>query len=238
MTCNVERVIEALVGAALMAERNKSNELSRARQKPLVVTISRNCGSQGEEVGRLLADRLGVRCCDREILQEVAKRAHVDVELVKTLDEHVKRIEGNWWHALVKGGGFSREQYFDHLVKVILSISNDGGVIIGRGAYLILGQARAFRVRVVGSLPRCAKRIAARERLGIEASRAHVLAVDKERSKYIQELYRVDIQDASCFDLVINSDRFGVEAIVDNILFAMRQVGYTLPEATQSVSRH
>ena len=82
----------------------------------------------------------------------IAPIANVDIDLVKTLDEHVKRIKGNWWHGLISGKSFSREQYFHHLVKVVLSVSLNGGVIVGRGAHLILGAERAFRVRIAGTL--------------------------------------------------------------------------------------
>ncbi len=236
MKCNVERLIDALVGAAVMADRKNGNKSAEQKRQTYVVTVSRNYGAQGKAVAQLLADRLGVRCCDREILQGVARRANVDVDLVKTLDEHVKRIKGDWWHGLINGKSFSREQYFHHLVKVVLSISRNGGVIVGRGAHLILGPQRAFRVRIVGTLPRCAERIAAREHLGIAAARQRVLDVDGERSEYIRELYDVDIEDAGFYDLVLNSDRFDVETIVESILFAMQGVGYVIPEAVLKVS--
>jgi cytidylate kinase len=236
MKCNVERLIEALVGAAVMAERNKSNESAEQKRQVYVVTVSRNYGAQGKAVAQLLADRLGVRCCDRDILQGVARRANVDVDLVRTLDEHVKRIKGNWWHGLINGKSFSREQYFHHLVKVVLSVSLNGGVIIGRGAHLILGPERAFRVRIVGSLPRCAERIAARENLDIEAARQRVLKIDGERSEYIRELYDVDIEDAGFYDLLLNSDRFDVESMVESILFGMQRAGYVIPEAALKLS--
>lgn len=236
MKCNVERLIEALVGAAVMADRKKGSESAEQKRQTYVVTVSRNYGAQGKAVAQLLADRLGVRCCDREILQGVARRANVDVDLVKALDEDVKRIKGNWWHGLINGKSFSREQYFHHLVKVVLSVSRNGGVIVGRGAHLILGSERAFRVRIVGTLPRCAERIAAREHLDTAAASQRVLAVDRERSEYIRELYDVDIEDAGFYDLVLNSDRFDVEAMVESILFAMQGAGYVIPEAALKVS--
>jgi len=236
MKCSVERVIEALVGAAVMADRNKHNEPAEQKRKAYVVTVSRNYGAQGKVVAQLLADRLGVRCCDREILQAVAHRANVDIDLVKTLDEHVKRIKGNWWHGLISGKSFSREHYFHHLVKVVLSVSRNGGVIVGRGANLILGAERAFRVRIVGTLPRCAERIAARENLDSADARQRALDVDRERSEYIRELYNVDIEDAVFYDLLLNSDRFDVETMVESILFAMQGAGYVMPEAVPKVS--
>ena len=233
MKCNVERLIEALVGAAVMTNQSKGKMPEETKQKAYVVTVSRNFGAQGKAVAQRLADRLGVRCCDREILQEVAQRANVDVELVKTLDEHVKRIQGNWWRSLVKRESFSHEQYFHHLIKVVLSISRNGGVIVGRGAHLILGPERAFRVRIVGSLPRCAERIADRENMDIEQARQRVLDVDRERSEYIRELYDVDVGDAGFYDMVLNSDRFDLETLVEIVLFGMQGAGYEIPEVSK-----
>ena len=236
MKCNVERLIDALVGAAVMAERKNSSQAAQQKRQIYVVTVSRNYGAQGKAFAQLLADRLGVRCCDREILQGVASRANVDVELVQTLDEHVKRIKGNWWHGFIKGQTFSREKYFHHLVKVVLSVSQSGGVIVGRGSHLILGPERAFRVRITGTLPRCAERIAARENLSDAAARQRVLDVDRERSEYIRELYDVDIEGGGFYDLILNSDRFDVETMVEIILFAMQGAGYAMPEAVPKVS--
>ena len=76
MKCSVERMIEALAGAAVMADRNKGNESAEQKRKAYVFTVSRNYGAQGKAVAQLLADHLGVRCCDREILQAVAHRAN------------------------------------------------------------------------------------------------------------------------------------------------------------------
>ncbi len=91
MKNDVHRFIEALVGAELMAERNarESGRLSSAK-KP-VVTISRSYGAMGKVVAQALADRLQVRCFDRTILEEIAHRARVDIDLVRTLDERVKQ---------------------------------------------------------------------------------------------------------------------------------------------------
>ena len=237
MKCNAERLVEALVAAAVMGEQRKGKLADKKKSKTYVVTVSRKFGAQGKAVAQLIADRLGVRCCDREILQEVAQRANVDVDLVKTLDEHIKRIEGNWWRSLVKRKNFTREQYFHHLVKVVLSISREGGVIVGRGAHLILGPERAFRVRIVGSLSRCAERIADRENRDIAEARQRVLDADRERSEYIRELYDVDVGDAGFYDMVLNSDRFDVETLVATLLFGMQGAGYEIPKAALEASK-
>ena len=233
MKCNADRLIEALVTAQIREQQ--VIHAIKAKQhweksKTHVVTVSRNFGALGKEVGQLLADSLEVRCCDRSILQEVARRANVDEALVKVLDEHISHIDQHWWQGLLSKNTFSYEEYYKYLVKTVFSISLTGGVIIGRGANLILGPERAFRVRIVGSPEKCAERVAARENISMEEARQKVTEVDRERAEYIQKLYNTDIDDPLSYDLVLNSDRLDRVELTELILLAMQKSGYQLQE--------
>jgi cytidylate kinase len=240
MRCNAERLIEALIATELMEmQRKAAEEKEKLRQKTMhfVVTVSRDFGSMGKQVAQLLADTLEVRCCDRFILQEVARRAHVDEELVKTLDEHVSKINDHWWQHLLQKDTLSYEEYYQHLVKTVLSISRTGGVIIGRGANQILGPKKAFRVRITGSLEKCADRVAKREHISKEESLKKVRSVNSERAEYIKMLYDTDINDNAGYDLILNSDRYDRVQLVELILDAMDKAGYELPgDALKSLS--
>ena len=243
MKCNAERLIEAIIATEVMAmQRRAAEEKEKLRQKSevYVVTVSRDFGSMGKDVAQLLADTLEVRCCDRSILQEVARRAHVDEELVSALDEHVSHIKDHWWQHLQHEDTFTYEDYYHHLVKTVLSISRSGGVIVGRGANHILGEAKAFRVRISGSEAQCARRIAEREQISLEKSTRRVREVNQERAEYIKMLYDADINDNTSYDLILNSDRYEITQMVEMILDAMQKAGYKLPaDARSSLSnRH
>ena len=232
MKCSVERLIEALIATEMARERKAMEDRAAAElRSTYVVTVSRGYGALGKETAQKLADTLGVRCCDRFILQEVAKRANVDVDLIRRLDDRVNRIDGNWWDTLFKGKSYPKERYLQHLVKVVLNISTKGGVIVGRGAHLILGPNRCFRVRIVGSLKKCAERISEREGIDLKAAELRVQAVDRERAEYLNELYGVHAGDSSNFDLVLNTDRFTVKETTALILDAMHKAGYQLTPA-------
>lgn len=241
MRCNADRLIEALIATEMMEmqlrEADKKEKL-RQKAKVHVVTVSRDFGSMGKLVAQLLADTLEVRCCDRFILQQVAQRANVDEELVRALDEHVSKINGHWWQHFLQKDAFSYEDYYRYLVKTILSISRSGGVIVGRGANLILSENKAFRVRITGSVEQCAKRVASREQMGIEESRKLVREVNNERAEYIQMLYDTDINDPSAYDLILNSDRYNRVQMVELIMDAMEKAGYKIPDdARKSLSQ-
>jgi cytidylate kinase len=233
MRCNADRLIEALIAAEVMEMQRKEaqkNEKLQPQARTCVVTVSRDFGSLGKKVAQLLADTLELRCCDRYILQEVARRADVDEALVSVLDEHVSKIAGQWWQRFLHKDAFSYEDYHHYLVKTVLAISRTGGVIIGRGANIILGADRAFRVRITGSLETCAGRVASREGIEIEEALARTRAVNDERSEYLKMLYHSDINDPSLYDLVLNSDRYDREQMVELILDAMEKAGYVLPD--------
>ena len=232
MKCSVERLIEALIATEMARERKAMEDRAAAElRSSYVVTVSRGYGALGKETAQKLADTLGVRCCDRFILQEVAKRANVDVDLKRRLDDRVNRIDGNWWETLFKGRSYPKERYLQHLVKVVLNISTKGGVIVGRGAHLILGPNRCFRVRIIGSLKKCAERISEREGIDLKAAELRVQEVDRERAEYLDELYGVHAGDSSNFDLVLNTDRFTVNETTALILDAMHRAGYQLTPA-------
>ncbi len=230
MKCNAERLIQALVTAQLKEQHAIDSKAQQVWNKndTHVVTISRNYGSLGKKVGQLLADTLEVRCCDRQILQEVARRANTDEELVKVLDEHISHIDDHWWNSLINKDTLSYEEYYKYLVETIFSISLRGGVIIGRGANLILGPERAFRVRIVGSPLKCAERVAEREHISLEEAMQKAHDVDQERAEYIRKLYKTSIDDPLAYDLVLNSDRYDKIQLVELILVAMQEAGYRL----------
>ena len=231
MKCSVERLLEALIGIEVAQERKAAEEKAAlARKASYVVTVSRGYGSLGKIIAQALADRLGVRCCDRSILEGVAKHADVDVELVKRLDENIEPSVALPWTAFFKGKSFPKERYLHHLVKVVLNISEKGGVIVGRGAHLILGPDRAFRVRVTGSLEVCAQRVVERDQLDIEAARERVMTINRQRADYLQQLYGEGINDCSDYDLTINTDRFGVDSAIELILHSMQLADYDIPE--------
>lgn len=241
MRCDEDQLIESLIKAQLTKPRaiNGADAEAQATQQKLdktVVTISRSYGASGHEIAQLLAEALDLRCCDCSILQEVAERANVDESLVKVLDEHVSIInshysdqDAHWWKRLINRYRFTHEEYQEYLAKTILSISLHGGVIIGRGANFILGEDRAFRVRLVGSLEKCAKRVAERDHLSIEQATEKVQEIEYERVEYIRKLYDADINDPLSYDLIINTDRFDPKAATELILEAMKKAGYSIP---------
>src|SRR5690606_1406924 len=97
--------------------------------------------------------------------------------------------------------------YRHHLFDVLLCIAQEGGVVVGRGAHIVLANREAFRLRVVGSAECCAARVAAREGIDTAAALARVRQTNKERDEFTYKLVRHHLTEAETFDLVLNTDK-------------------------------
>jgi len=224
---SIDSTIEGLVSRHLKTPAKVATPPSL---KGTVVTVARSCGAGGEEVAYLLAERLGLRCYDADLVQAIAEEAKADKQLMARLDEHTEHLMNGWLRSIITGKGAFSPEYRRALVSVVLGISHGGGVIVGRGANFVLSGKNVFRVRTVCSLPVCVERVA-KDR-GIKKGKAEkmVLRTDKLRDKFLRKLYPANVHASSSYDLTVNTDHLSYEQAVEIILFAMKQKGYKVPE--------
>jgi cytidylate kinase len=214
MTTNILSVISALAEVATVP---RQGEHLRPRQP--VITLSRDWGSGGDVIATRICQRLKLPLYDEELLREVAGRLNDDPAIVRLLDEGFGRAKDMWLYRLFSGKDISPDAYRDTLVKVVMSLGRLGGVIVGRGAHVILAGECALRVRVAGTPEICAKRMAAQGH-GNEAdllAQAH--EINHRRGKFVWEAFHSRLSDASQFDLTINTDRMDdFEDVVETIV--------------------
>jgi cytidylate kinase len=122
------------------------------------------------------------------------------------------------------------EDYWRSMSHVIVRIADHGGVIVGRGAHLILSKGLAFRVRLTGSPEVCAHRLARQESISMEDALKRVQEVNKERAGSIEKQFGRSAYDGGAFDLTLNTDRLDPPAAVAVIVHAMKQMGMPVPE--------
>ncbi|MCK9531738.1 MAG: cytidylate kinase-like family protein [Gammaproteobacteria bacterium] len=222
---DIQKVIQTLIASEYYPRGKKRSE---ADYRP-VVTLSRDVGSGGSEIASRLAKRLGVPLYDKEILDAIAERAKVDRELMARLDEKTKDIRDSWLFGLLSGQSSFLSSYRHHLFDVLLCIAQQGGVIVGRGAHIVLANREAFRLRVVGSEDRCADRVAARNGLDREAALERVRHINRERDESTFRLVHHHLNEAHTFDLVLNTDKLDDwDVVCEFTLNAMRAMGFNL----------
>ncbi len=218
MNRDPQRLIQSLI---------KAEYLHESRPPPLhkprcTITVSRQCGSLGESFAERLAERLDLLYFDRNLLEETARQAGVDPAVFEELDESVKALRPNWLELLFSDKPLQQKQYLQSLINVIIGISRYGGVILGRGANFVLSGTFTFRVRIVGSVPIRAGRYAAFHGVDLETAEQKVRETDADRAAFVDRLFGRDINEPAAYDLVMNSDRIGVEAMVDLAVKALR----------------
>ena len=183
-----------------------------------IITISRQFGSGGREVGKRLADELGFDYYDKEIIETLAEDEGLE-------PDHVRKVlSGHGWQnvQLTYKNSFSHLG-FDHdartrLLKrqreVIEEIANLGNdcIIVGRDADILLEAYRPFRVFICADmdarLARCLAHEESRpeeERLSEKEILKNIRRIDKNRAYTREILTGKRHSDSTLFDLTINA---------------------------------
>jgi cytidylate kinase len=221
MSIDSQGVVRAFVKAA---EAGVEREVETVRLPTVIV--SRTIGSWGDKVAAAVAKKLGVEVYGSEILDSVAKQAKVDKKLLSSLNEVAGQPSDAWLYATFFGKNVSRDDYLNHLVATVRGVQRMGGVILGRGAYIILENKPVLRVRITGSVDVCAKRIAEEDGSSLDDATRKVRESNKKRGKFVWDMFHRRLNDPTNFDLVINTDKFaGIDPAVDIILTAMKAAG-------------
>ncbi|WP_130472035.1 AAA family ATPase [Candidatus Magnetaquicoccus inordinatus] len=204
-------------------------ECNREKRCP-VVTVSRSFGANGSQIAELLAESLTVPCFGYSMLDGIVREAKSDKYLMSLIDERAPGPLEDWIHAMFTKGEVSQAGFYRRLIKTVIAIAEGGGVIIGRGAHLVLANnPKVFRVRIEGSLEICAQRVAERENIKLKDAKERIFKVDNERKLYVRELYKRCPHQRAHYDLVLNSDCLTPETAVEIIIFTMEKMGYYVP---------
>ena len=220
-----QAVIRALTKSAEIDDKPEA----RRESKP-VITISRTIGSGGDEIARALAERLGVECYAKEILDSVVKSSDFTKKLAADLHEKVSQTSDAWLYSLVFGKNVRKDDYLHHLAVTIRQLYQLGGVIVGRGGHLILAGRDVLRVRVTGSVEACARRIALQDGTDLAEAKKKVRQSNKARGQFQWKMFGSRANDPANYDIVINTDHFAeYDHVVKILMQAMKSLGLDKP---------
>ncbi len=197
-----------------------------------IITIAREHGSGGQEIARRVAEALGWRLVDRELIAEVAKRADVLPEDAAEYDERinpwvVRLAKGLWsgsadsFAAAPRGTVFDADLTAELTRRVVLEAALEGScVILGRGAQCILRDREdALHVFVYAPRQERLRRLAPRHG-GEQGAAIEMERVDRARAAYVQHYYGCERTARELYDLMV-STRVGIEAGARTILCAV-----------------
>lgn len=195
-----------------------------------VITISRQLGSGGAIIARLVAEELGFRVLGRDIIDAVAVRAGVSNEVVRSLDEQALDWVGgfirSFGHSL-QGQPITQESYAYIVSQVIRNAArSENLVVLGRGGQVILGQVPGtFHVHVVAPLPDRIANLKTYENVDNVTARQRIQESDAVRRRFVMLVGRHDWEDPLIYDLIVNTHRLRPERVAGLIVDAARRAG-------------
>jgi cytidylate kinase len=189
----------------------------RLRPRRPCVALSRLPGSGADEFGQLLAERLGYAFFGIEIVDRIARQTGIQQELVAGMDERVRgAIEAVIDGLRNRPAAVSESSYVARLVRVVATLGEGGSaVIVGRGSPYVLGAEHALRVLVVAPREERVERLAKRYDLPRGEAIARLEREDEARRLFITRSFHIDPDDASLYDLAVNTSSLGIEGAVD-----------------------
>ena len=193
-----------------------------------MLTLSRQYGSGGREIGRTIAARLGYAYEDRVTLLAGLRAANPAWE--RFGDEYDERKPTVWERFDWSYRGYAALMQ-RHLLEAAAA---DRVVIVGRGgAFLLAGVPTALHVRIVAPLASRIERIMRREHADDGSVRALIERVDRQRADFVRAIYGRAWDDPTAYDRTCDTSRLGPEAIVAEILAHLAERDRADREATR-----
>lgn len=188
-----------------------------------IVTVSREFGSGGREVGKRLADALSCDYYDREIIAAIAQESNMDAGYV----EHVLNNSLHYSYPLTFSHTLSVNYFLNSSAPQLLGIQNkiirsladkSNCVLVGRGADAILEQYKPFRIFVYADLEaklaRCRSRAPADEHLTDRELERKIRQIDKNRADNHDLISAYRWGDRNGYDLCVNTTNVDIKDIV------------------------
>lgn len=195
-----------------------------------VITIGREFGSGGLDIGKMLSEKLGIKCYDKELLQMAAKESGLCEEIFQNHDE---KPTNSFLYSLVMDtysvSGYTASSYLDMPLnhKVFLAqfdtIKNlaekESCIIVGRCAdYALADHPNCLNVFIHADKEFKIKHLMDGFGWTAEKAKDMINKTDKKRASYYNYYSSKKWGDAKSYHLTLDSSKLGLEGCVDMII--------------------
>ena len=199
-----------------------------------IITIGRQFGSAGREIGKLVADNYGIPFYDKDLLTRAAKESGFCEEMIEVHDE---RPTNSFLYNLVMDTysfGYNASSFVDMPIshKIFLAqfdtikkIADEGPcVIVGRCAdYALMDRDNVINLFIYANIENRIDRIMKRFDLNEQKAKEMINKKDKQRQSYYNYYSSKKWGHADSYDLCINSALLGIEGTRDLIIRTIDQ---------------
>ena len=194
-------------------------------QKSLIITIGRQFGSGGHEVGEKLAKKLGIKFYDKELIKLIAKQSGLCEKVLESYDEkptnsHLYSIVMDIYPSVMYTGPTIDQQIYQANYDTIRKLADgEPCVIVGRCAdYILRDHPELVSVFIHANSDFRAARIAEEYKLPDAKVRDMLVKTDKKRASYYNFQSEKQWGAASSYNLCIESSAVGIDGAVDLIM--------------------
>ena len=205
---------------------------------PFVITISRTVGSGGRTIGRKLAERLGVRFSDKELIDALQAKLNLTAESIEELKGKKKRwlddfiqmvapvpmsgllVSGESDYVSEYNQSLSVNDVFEAEKEILNGIADQGScVIAGRSGFFVLkDRPNKVDILITASRENRIARIMSKQNLSYEKAAQVLDSVDKARDNYVLRYTGQSRYDARNYHIVLNMDYITEDQAVAMIL--------------------
>lgn len=194
--------------------------------KKVIITIGREFGSEGHEIGRQLAENLDIAMYDRDLLTIAAKKSGIAVETLAGADE---KVGGRFLEPYLPMGieqGTLNDKLFSIQSSVILDIAaKESCVIIGRCAdYILRDTPNCINVFIYAPFDDRVKIISEKHKMGLDEAKKLVKRMDNIRNTYYTYYADRKWNTKEGKDILLNRSTFGIDGCVSILETMARKI--------------
>ena len=187
-------------------------------KKKIVITIAREFGTNGHEMGMILSERLGLPFYDKDILTKAAHESGMELEKVQAADEKVNSriLKPIFGYSI--GVGEEEDRLFQAEERIIREVSQESCIIIGHLAdYILKDDPECIKVFIYAPFEERVKMIAKKYQISEDEARKVVRKMDQSRSNFYSYYSNGKWEHSKGKDLILNRSTISLEDCVEMI---------------------
>ena len=203
-------------GTETKTEKEEMNVTAKLENQ-IIITLSREYGSGGRYIGKLVAEKLGIKLYDKEFVAKLAEETGLSSEYIENNEQKRGALEtlNNGYYS----GLSNSDELFIKESELIKKVASENScVIVGRCADFILKENKnVFKVFVYSNMENKIKRTTNIYGLDKNKAEKEINRINKLRANHYKYYTEKDWNNPENYDICINSDSLGVEKSADLI---------------------